>query len=598
MVVTLPGAQEIANAVPVAGSEIAPLPRPDVSPELEFRFKDGDACIDAVVALSDNKTVITGHRDRKIRVWDINAHKLTNVCDMPGEVYALALHPNQTTLAINCTRFTGYENNPVDAPDEVLFLWDIPTAKEIRRFRGQRCRSSSLAFAMQGDLLITPDHDSGKIIAWQTKLGSFRILPPILTVTACAAVAVAPDGESVVATSMFNYLQFFKLPGGNQLHIERNINQAATPVFASSGRLLAHETEWGMIWIYDLTSGKRRLLSCPSARYASGLAFSPDNRLLVYSGDNTNRMSIWDVSGKSIPISTWIPSTSELVTRLAVTPDGRHLIATHTQGAVSVFRMPIDIPKWKAPPPPDQAWLDRVHKLPAEEQVKEVTADLKRRNPEFNETLSVSQHGDGRVSGCGIETGQLEDLTSLRGFPALTALTIKAKEGRGRIWDISPLSGMMLTYLDLRSNFIYDLSPLTGMPLQTFLIDHNPVTDLSPLSGMRLESFGACCTPISDLTPLGGAPLRSTWLHGTHVKDLAPLRHAPLQSITFNALQDSDLSPLANMPLVDCELFIHGNQPGTPEQLKALRGIKTLKAIDGKPAEEFWKTIDAAPPKK
>src|SRR5262249_35826747 len=95
------------------------------------------------------------------------------------------------------------------------------------------------------------------------------------------------------------------------------------------------------------------------------------------------------------------------------------------------------------------------------------------------------------------------------------------------------------------------------------------VSDLSPLHGTPLEVLDIRFTPVSDLTPLQGLPLRSLIMEGTRVTDLAPIRDLPLTWFSFWALT----------PARDAEI---------------VRSMKTITAINGGPAADYWNGVDAA----
>lgn len=75
------------------------------------------------------------------------------------------------------------------------------------------------------------------------------------------------------------------------------------------------------------------------------------------------------------------------------------------------------------------------------------------------------------------------------------------------------------------------------------------------------------------------------------VADLAPLKGMPLTFLIVAPSRVSDLSPLLGMPLkeLSCPFTAARDAP-------ILRSIKTLEKINGKPAVEFWKEVDAKKP--
>jgi hypothetical protein len=82
----------------------------------------------------------------------------------------------------------------------------------------------------------------------------------------------------------------------------------------------------------------------------------------------------------------------------------------------------------------------------------------------------------------------------------------------------------------------------------------------------------------------GQLPLTTLDLRGCgQVRDLTPLVGMPLNSLSLGGCgQVRDLTPLTWLSLDGC-----------PADPAPVRGIKTLKTITGKPAEEFWREYDA-----
>ena len=80
-------------------------------------------------------------------------------------------------------------------------------------------------------------------------------------------------------------------------------------------------------------------------------------------------------------------------------------------------------------------------------------------------------------------------------------------------------------------------------------------------------------------------------LGGTKVSDLSPLKDMRLMVLYCDATQVSDLLPLQGMPLEDLRCDFK------PERdAEVLRSIKTLKTINRKPVNEFWKEVDGKKP--
>jgi serine/threonine protein kinase len=289
-------------------------------------------------------------------------------------------------------------------------------------------------------------------------------------------------------------------------------------------------------------------------------------------------------------------------------------------------------------PPLDPAWRKRVADLPPEKQAEAVAQELQRRNPGFDGRWAEPPTiYDGAVGRLGIHSDQVRDLTPLQALPRLRTLYVvdpkDTHQPLGALEDLRPLKGLPLVELRLYDVQVADLSPvrdlaslrsldlrhlkaidltqLQGLPLIELEI-HGGVTDLSPLRGMKeLRSLLIISTAVTDLKPLEGLPLERLSLHATGVEDLSPLRGMPLKDLNLHRTPVKDLSPLKGMKLEKINYWETPIQDisvlkGMPlrelncdfqrERDEAvLRSIETLAIINGKPAAEFWKTVEPRP---
>lgn len=243
-------------------------------------------------------------------------------------------------------------------------------------------------------------------------------------------------------------------------------------------------------------------------------------------------------------------------------------------------------PQSAVAPFPD-ADIQRIAALPAADQVEEVRKELKKRNPEFDGTLTPTIEND-VVTGIAFFTNQVSDISPVRAFPHLTSLNCRADGSLvGMVSDLKPLKGMQLIKLTLSVNPVSNLTPLKGMPLADLHIDNSQVADLSPLEGMPLKVLNCSYTKVTSLVPLKGVPLTILWANNTEIADLSPVKGKPLEWITIQETKVNDLSPLNGMPLTQIYLNF---KPERDTEL--LRAIRTLEKINDKPAAEFWKELE------
>jgi serine/threonine protein kinase/Leucine-rich repeat (LRR) protein len=210
-----------------------------------------------------------------------------------------------------------------------------------------------------------------------------------------------------------------------------------------------------------------------------------------------------------------------------------------------------------------------------------------------------------RLKHLNIDDNPVRDLKPLRGLP-LVLLSMNGTQ----ITDLSPLEDMPLKTLLLagtpvsRLNFsprlpletlgldntkVSDLTPLRDLPLKYLYLRGTAVTNLTPLEGRQLESLNIELTRVSDLTPLKGMPLANLFITATPVTDLSPLRGQKLRIFHSYGSGVTDLSLLKDMPLKNINLDFKAER-----HTQLLKSIPTLEMINGKPAEDFWKQVEAA----
>ena len=232
--------------------------------------------------------------------------------------------------------------------------------------------------------------------------------------------------------------------------------------------------------------------------------------------------------------------------------------------------------------------------------VETLAARLKQLNPEFKGTIRLKEPNDLVIDGSG-----MRDISPVRTFHGLQRLECTVKE----LHDLSPLRGMHLGDLSVRSTAVFDLSPLRGMELNQFECTASQIVDLWPLRGMPLRDVQLACTAVVDLTPLKGMkiwrlncdgckglsdlyplqgmPLTNLILRNTRVSDLSPLRGMQLTFFDYTNTLVSDISALKDMALEDVHCDFHSGRDAV-----ILRSMTSLKTINGQPAAEFWKHLD------
>jgi hypothetical protein len=213
-------------------------------------------------------------------------------------------------------------------------------------------------------------------------------------------------------------------------------------------------------------------------------------------------------------------------------------------------------------------WIAALAALTPADRLDAVLQKLRDRNPGF-EGPCPTRIREGKVVELNLVTDHVTDLSPVQALKRLDRLTCAgSRADAGKLADLMPLQELGLTSLDCSRNpGVVSLEPLRGMPLCRLDCSGTGVDDLGPLKDMWLSSLNCTGCPIDDLTALAAMPLQELHCEGTRVTDFTPLKYRPLRELSVD--------------------------PSTVKELGVLRGSMTLQVINGKPAAEFWKELEA-----
>jgi WD40 repeat protein len=150
------------------------------------------------------------------------------------------------------------------------------------------------------------------------------------------AVALAPDGKSLVAASADNSIRLWDVATRKELRqFKGQPDWVRIPLaFAPDGKTLAAGSARGVITLWDVATGKLRAPGEVHDPYPMGLAFAPDGKALVTS-DGTSRVRLWDTATGALvrgfngkPDDDPRPGASSL----GFVPDGKMVVQTYQYG--------------------------------------------------------------------------------------------------------------------------------------------------------------------------------------------------------------------------------------------------------------------------
>jgi WD40 repeat protein len=197
-------------------------------------------CHSYYVAVSrDGRLAASGnYDDHKIRVWQITTGKEIAQLDFPKDIFVpgLAFSPNGGTLASTCDEGT-------------IQLWDVASAKELRRMEVTQKGASRVVFAPEGKTLATTSAEANgdhTIRFWHAASGKeLRRLD--LYPRSAFDIALSPNGKVLAAVggrpgrlNDSSEVRFWDIATGEELPPLRGLTERGTALaFSPDGRMLA-----------------------------------------------------------------------------------------------------------------------------------------------------------------------------------------------------------------------------------------------------------------------------------------------------------------------------------------------------------------------
>ena len=285
----------------------------------------------------DSKTLIAGEC-KNIHFWDIaTGQELQRISDHPGDnLHRLVLSPDGKTLASQAGDWKSDGAGKSFHRDSKIYLWNVATGKKtgfiqlvpeattkLAKWRSDPAEVDYFQYSPDGSTLATTGGD-GILRLWDPVSGKEKRRWD--TSGYIGRFDFSPDGKTLVSMGAGNLLRRWDTATGAELaeHPSHSGGFAALAI-SPDGKSAASLGEEPGIRLWDLATGKPLGVISAGPISHPGLAGLEDvGQILTTKGDD-GRPHYWTFERGHELHQLPVPTTTEAITKLALSPDGKAL---------------------------------------------------------------------------------------------------------------------------------------------------------------------------------------------------------------------------------------------------------------------------------
>jgi WD40 repeat protein len=233
---------------------------------------------------SDKKVFAIRRLKNSVVLWDvsdvINDQLIITLAGLPEYFDKIAISSDKSIIA------TGLR-------DGSIILWNTSTGeKKIELNGGHKGEIDSIAFSLDGKTLISGGQDS-ILNLWDVATG--KIIKSIKHSWRIPGIIFNSNGKTFATLS--DDIKLFEFPTCKLKNIFTGDNLIiSAAAFSPNGKLFAAGDEYGVIFLWDVATGRRLSKLNGHSDIISSLSFSPDGNYLVSTGGNQDgSLILWTI---------------------------------------------------------------------------------------------------------------------------------------------------------------------------------------------------------------------------------------------------------------------------------------------------------------
>ncbi|KAF8596176.1 WD40 repeat-like protein [Ceratobasidium sp. AG-I] len=273
--------------------------------------------IDAVALSSRGRRFVSGSKDSKIVIWDIDSETA-----MVGPLSGHTKQVNSVAFSPDSTRIIS------GSSDKTIIIWDAQSGKILAGpLEGHTEGVYSVAFSHDGARFVSGSSDHVLLI-WDAHSGGI-LIGPIKGHSLCVySVAFSPNDTHVVSGSEDRTLRVWDTRTGNSTGepLEGHTEWVLSVAFSPDGRYIASGSVDCTVRIWDVQSGTEVLKPLEGhTSWVFSVAFSPNSACIVSASDDRT-IRIWDTHTGNV-LAEQSEAHTDTINTVAFSSDGDYVMS-------------------------------------------------------------------------------------------------------------------------------------------------------------------------------------------------------------------------------------------------------------------------------
>ncbi|MHA1301825.1 MAG: WD40 repeat domain-containing protein, partial [Candidatus Helarchaeota archaeon] len=197
---------------------------------------------------------VSGSRDSKIRIWELESAKLIRTLEgHVGQINSIVISRDGKYI------ISGSSGETILGRSNTVNLWELNSGNLIKILIGHKKGVFSVAISPNGNYIVSGSED-GSIKIWDVRSGNLLHTIRAHTI-AVYSVAISPNNKYFISGSLDKTIKIWDLKSGSLIHtIQAHKNAVSSVKFASNGKFILSGSWDNLIKIWSFKEKKEEIV--------------------------------------------------------------------------------------------------------------------------------------------------------------------------------------------------------------------------------------------------------------------------------------------------------------------------------------------------